>query len=55
MGLSGSRGRLVITLHKRSLGPNSGVISRPFLPNRPKPASIANGMLKAVSFPSGIA
>ena len=55
MGVSGIRGRFVSTLANRTLGPNSGVISRPFLPSSPSPASMAIGMLQAVSFPQAMA
>ena len=55
MGLSGTRGRFVKTLAIRTLGPNSGVISMQLRPSSPRPASIAKGILQAVSFPQGMA
>ena len=55
MGLSGNNGRSVNTLANRTLGPNSGVISRPLRANSPSPASMAMGMLQAVSLPQAMA
>ena len=55
IGVSGMRGRSVKTLVNRTLGPNSGVISRPLRASSPRPASIARGMLQAVSLPQAMA
>ena len=55
IGESFIRGRSVKTLHSLTLDPYSGVTSSPFLPSWPRPASIASGTLKAVSFPAGTA
>ena len=55
MGLSGTSGRSVNTLLIRTRAPNFFVINRPLRPNSPRPASIAIGILKAVSLPLGMA
>ena len=54
-GLSDSRGISVKILQILNREPSSGVARRPFLPNSPKPESMARGMLRAVSFPHPIA
>ncbi len=55
MGWSGTRGKSVNSLLIRILEPYFGVTKSPFRPNSPSPASMAMGILKAVSFPMGIA
>ena len=55
IGLSGAMGRSVKTFARRTLGPYKGVTSSPFRANSPRPASMAIGMLQAVSFPHGSA
>ena len=51
----GARGRSVNTLVRRTRGPNLGVINRPLRAISPKPASMAMGMLHAVSLPPAMA
>lgn len=53
IGLSGTRGKSVKTLHSRIRGPVSGAIRRPIRESSPSPASMAMGILQAVSFPEG--
>jgi hypothetical protein len=55
IGLSGTKGKSVNTLQSLTLGPNFSVIRSPWRPSCPKPASMASGVLKAVSLPQGIA
>ena len=55
IGLSGTSGRLVKILFSRTLGPYCGVISSPSRPSSPNPASMARGILLAVSLPIGMA
>ena len=50
MGESTFNGKSVIILLNLTLGPNLGVINNPIRPNSPKPACMANGMERAVSF-----
>lgn len=53
IGGSDTRGMSVNTLHIRRQEPCSGVVSMPFRPHSPNPASTARGTLKAVSFYTG--
>ena len=53
IGRSEVNGKSVKTFASRTLGPYSGVISNPFRAISPSPASMAMGMLQAVSFPHG--
>jgi hypothetical protein len=55
IGRSGASGRSVNTFDRRTRGPNLGVINRPLRAISPKPASMAMGMLQAVSLPHGMA
>ena len=53
MGLSGTTGRSVKILANLIRGPYWGVMSSPFRPSSPSPASMAMGILQAVSLPQG--
>ncbi len=55
IGLSGINGKSVKTLARRTRGPYCGVISNPLRAISPSPASMAMGMLQAVSLPQGMA
>ena len=55
MGRSWARGASVKIFPKRTLVPNSGVMTRPCLPYSPSPAWTAYGTARAVSFIDGTA